>query len=143
MRAAFLALILFFAFHVSSPLSAALAQIGGRDRFIAQEPDERLRPLPPVESNEVYVENLGDKSLRFQYWNPADDKWVMVELASGKNLTLSCPKCRNVISLSFHDGVSASRTTLNLGSRYSWRWDSNRWAIGPYQRIQFRRPPRI
>jgi hypothetical protein len=123
---------------VRLPRAERLAQYwqlpAGRGNWIAQTPDEI--PAPKVESEAVAFANFGDAVLKFQYWNAADSKWVVVELPFRGRVTLPCPKCGKEIKLSFHDGQRAQTTSLPMGAAYAWYWSGNQWNVGPYEFVQ-------
>jgi hypothetical protein len=137
MPTAFLVFIVVFAFIMSNACGAEFQ--GGPEDYVpdvrqVQQPEgmRKSRPPPPVQKNAVYVENFGDTFLRFQYWNPADEKWVTVELLPGKNLTIACPQCDKHVTVSFHDGTNARTAALNLGAPYALYWTTDRWDVGPW-----------
>lgn len=140
MPTAFLLFILVFTFIMSI---ACGDEVGKEDPFAKEEEMEvynvqgpewmrKSRPPPTVRKNAVYVENLGDRFLRFQYWNPADAKWVIVDILPGKNLTIACPQCDKQVKVSFHDGRNARTAALSLGESYVLYWTIDRWDVGPW-----------
>lgn len=98
---------------------------------IAQTPEEEP-PLPSVESDAVFVANFGNSIARLQYWNPADSKWVTVEIPTGGSITIRCQKCDKKIKISWHDGSNENAMDLSLGEPYAWWWAGFRWDIGSY-----------
>jgi len=101
-----------------------------------QVPD--VQPPPNVEQDTVLVANFGNDTIRFQYWNPSERRWVTVQIPVRRAVTIFCRECSGQVKLSFDDGQTARSALVNTGAAYAMYWSTatNNWNVGPYMSVQ-------
>jgi hypothetical protein len=100
-------------------------------------PQEALVPpftYVPIPSDEVDIRNIGNAELTFSYWDAEDNgAWHTLAIEPGQTISVQCPKCKQTITISFHNGKETKEQPVPLGNEFQLRWSSqqNVWDLAP------------
>lgn len=85
----------------------------------------------PVATGSVVLINQGDQSLKFAL-RPADGKWVVYSIDSGKSATLACDHCKAPyfeFSMVTDKSQVSYRLTPDESYLLYWNQDKHRWDL--------------
>jgi hypothetical protein len=88
-------------------------------------------------TQQVSVENRGDKALNFSYWD-GDSGWKTLQLHPGQPFMITCAKCGETVRIAFHDGQENQVVTVKMRDHYALYWNRSkqRWDFGPLDTLQ-------
>ncbi|MEY9363579.1 hypothetical protein ABH994_006300 [Bradyrhizobium yuanmingense] len=107
-----------------------------------QFPKALLTAPRAIDPHSIAVSNLADKTLAFSTWDGASS-WKTAQIAPGQTTIISCPRCSEVVQVSFDDGTTKRMVNANLAGQYVFYWagSEGRWDFVNVSTITTRTPP--
>ncbi|PSO30610.1 hypothetical protein [Bradyrhizobium sp. MOS002] len=101
--------------------------IGPQGRTLElQTPAQEIIQLPtrPISPDSIRIQNVGDRTLVFSYWD-ADPSWKVISINAGSALDLACKKCVGQVSIAFNNGKALKETKVSIGNSYLLGWSDS------------------